>query len=76
MSKYPILLSFYSELSKFNNINPQKRQTKGKKVTVYDDASELCNEDLEIYLSSIINTWRRSKRRKRIKDFNSKQIIN
>ena len=33
MSKYQILLSFYRDLNKFNNLNPQKEHTKGKKVT-------------------------------------------
>ena len=49
MSKYPILFSFYSNLNKFNNLNPQKESTKKKNVTVYDNASELHNEYLEIY---------------------------
>ena len=30
-SKYPILLYFYSDLNKFNNLNPQKEETKEKK---------------------------------------------
>ena len=47
-SKYLILLSFYSNLNKFNNLNPQKESTKEKKATVYDNASELYNEYLEI----------------------------
>ena len=46
MSKYPILLSFYSDVNKFNNLNPQKESTKEKKVTVYDNAPELYNEYL------------------------------
>ena len=41
MPKYPILLSFYSELNKFNNINPRKGRTKDQKVTVYDNSSKL-----------------------------------
>ena len=49
MSKYPILYSFYTELNKFNDINYQKVRTKHKKVPVYDKASELYNEYLEIY---------------------------
>ena len=43
MSKYAILLSFYSNLNKFHNLNLQKESTKEKKVTVYDNASELNN---------------------------------
>ena len=49
-SKYPILFSLCSELNKFNNINPRKRQ-KDKKATAYDNASELYNEYLEIYFT-------------------------
>ena len=50
--KYPILLSFYSDLNKFKNPNPQKESTNEKKKTTvyYDNASELYNEYLEIYL--------------------------
>ena len=33
-SKYPILFSFYNDLSKSNNINPQKGCTKDKTATV------------------------------------------
>ena len=43
MSKYPILLSFYSNLNKFNNLNPQKGRTKDKKAAVYNNTSELFN---------------------------------
>ena len=42
-SKYPILFSFYSDLNKFNDLNPQKESTKGEKAIVYDNASELYN---------------------------------
>ena len=48
-SKYPILLSFYSDLNESNNFNPQKESTKEKNLTAYDHASELYNEHLEIY---------------------------
>ena len=58
MSKYPILFSFYSELNKFNNINPGKGGTKDKKVTVYDNASELCNEYVEIDFSQYMTLFR------------------
>ena len=42
---------FYSELNKFNSINPWKEQTKDKKATVYDKALKLYNEYLEIYFN-------------------------
>ena len=42
---------FYSDLNKFNNLNPKKESTKEKKVTLYDNASELFNEYLEIYFN-------------------------
>ena len=47
--KYPILASFYNELSKSNSLKLRKRHTKEKKVTAYDNASGLYNEFLEIY---------------------------
>lgn len=46
-----MFLSFCSTLNKFNNINPQNKDTEKKKVTVYNNASEQCNEYLEIYLN-------------------------
>ena len=46
-SKYPILFLFYSELKKFNNINPQKEHRNEKKA-VYNNATELYNEYLEV----------------------------
>ena len=58
--KYSILLSFYSNLNKFNNLNPQKVSTKEKKVTtVHDNASEL-NIILLIYFLKhiiMIDVW-------------------
>ena len=45
-SKYPFLLSFYSDLNKFNNLNSPKESTKERKVSVYDNPSELYNEYL------------------------------
>ena len=45
-------IQFYScsiDLSKFNNLNPQKESTKEEKVTVYENSSELYNDYLEIY---------------------------
>ena len=47
-SKYPFLLSFYSDLNKFNNLNPQKESTKERKVSVYDNASQLYSECLGV----------------------------
>ena len=40
-SKYPIFLSFHSDLNKFHNLNPRKGRTKDIKATVYDNALEL-----------------------------------
>ena len=34
-SKYSILLSFYSNLNKFNNVNPQQESTKEKSDCVW-----------------------------------------
>ena len=48
-SKYPILLSFYNNLNKFNNINPRKERTKEEKSAVHNNASELYNEYLGLY---------------------------
>ena len=50
-SKYPILLSLYSDLNKFNNLNPHKESTKEKKATVHENTSEIYNEYLEIYFN-------------------------
>ena len=49
MSKYPILALFCNELNKFNSLHSRKRRTKEKKQTVYDNASELRNEILQMY---------------------------
>ena len=49
MSRYQILFPFYRDLNKFNNLNPQKEHTRGKKATGYDDDSELYKVLLEIY---------------------------
>ena len=53
--KYPILFSLYSELNKFDNINPQKGCRKEKKETMHEKASELYNEYLEIYFNQYMN---------------------
>ena len=45
------MLSFYSNLNKFNNLNPQNESTKEKKATVYDNASELYNEYSKSYFA-------------------------
>ena len=74
MSKYPILLSFYSELKKFNNMNPQKGCTKGKKVIVYDNASELCSEYLEINFNQYM-TLSGTKKRKLGKKYDSEKTV-
>ena len=44
-------LSFYSDLNKFNHLNPPKGSIKEKNATVYDNASEIYNEYLEIYFN-------------------------
>ena len=41
--------SFYNELKKFNNLKPRNAGTIEKKMNVYDNASELYIEILEIY---------------------------
>ena len=38
--------SFYSDLNKFNNLNPPKGSIKEKNTTVYDNAPEIYNEYL------------------------------
>ena len=48
--KYTVLLSFYSDLNKFN-LNPRKWYTKDKKLTAYDNALELYNEYVKGYLN-------------------------
>ena len=51
-SKYPILFSIYSELKKFNSLNPPKAQdAQKKKNTVDGNASELYDEYPEIYFN-------------------------
>ena len=36
-SIYPVLLSFFNDLNKFNNPNVRKKRTKQKKTTAYDN---------------------------------------
>ena len=48
------LLSFYSDLNNFNNLNPQKESIKERNVSAYDNASELYNEYLQIYFDQYI----------------------
>ena len=48
-SKYPVSLSFYTDLNKFNSLKLQKESTKEEKATVHDNASELYNDYLGIY---------------------------
>ena len=49
-SKYPILVSLYNDLNKFNSLKPQRENKKVQKKSVYDNASELYNKYLGIYL--------------------------
>ena len=49
-SKYPILVSLYNDLNKFNSLKPQRENKKVQKESVYDNASELYNKYLGIYL--------------------------
>ena len=63
VSNYPCLFSFYSELNKCYIINPQKEWTKDKKALVYDNVSELYNENLEIYFKQDM-TFSDAKKRK------------
>ena len=62
-SKYPILFSFYSELNKFYYINPRKGRTKENKKPVYDKASELYNEYLEIFFNQYMTLSDANKRK-------------
>ena len=50
-SKCPILASSYNDLNTFNRLKLQKERTKEKKDRMYDNASEICNEFLEIYFN-------------------------
>ena len=52
--KYSFLFSFYNELNKFNSLKLLKETTIKKNETVYDNASELYNEYLEIYFDQYI----------------------
>ena len=49
MLKYAILLSLYTDLNKFDNLNSQQESTRERKETVYDNVSELYNEYLVIH---------------------------
>ena len=49
MLKYAVLLSFYTDLNKFDNLNSQQESTRERKETVYENASELYNEYLVIH---------------------------
>ena len=40
-SRHPFLLLFYNDLNKFDNLNPQKESAKERKVSVYNNASEI-----------------------------------
>ena len=57
------MLSFYSDLNKFNNLNQQTESTKEKKVSVYDSVSELYNEYLGIYFDqymTLSDAWEKN----------------
>ena len=46
---YMKISNFHNELNKFYSLKPPKENTKEKKVTVYDNASEIYNEYLPIH---------------------------
>ena len=48
-SKYSLLVKFFKYLNKFNKLKTKKERTKKEKLNVYDAASELYNELIEIY---------------------------
>ena len=50
---YSFLIRFFNDLDKSNKLMPQKEETKEKKTNVYNTASELYNDLLEIFF---INT--------------------
>ena len=50
---YSFLIRFFNDLDKSNKLMPQKEETKEKKTNVYNTASELHNDFLEIFF---INT--------------------
>ena len=50
---YSFLIRFFNDLDKSNKLMPQKEETKEKKTNVYNTASELYNDFLEIFF---INT--------------------
>ena len=52
-SMYSFLIRFFNDLDKSNKLMPQKEETKEKKTNVYNTASELYNDFLEIFF---INT--------------------
>ena len=54
---------FYSELNKFNSLNPQKGCTKEKTKAVYNNASELYNGYLEIYFNQYMTLSDATKRK-------------
>ena len=55
-------------------MNPQKGCTKGKKVIVYDNASELCSEYLEINFNQYM-TLSGTKKRKLGKKYDSEKTV-
>ena len=50
--------TFFNDLNKLNKLKPTKEETQKKKQTnVYDTASELYNDLLEIYLMNTMIYW-------------------
>ena len=89
IKKYLNLAEFYYDLDKFSKLEPRKEKPKEKKMNLYDNPTNLiCDtnaytnwsekEEEEADISSILTLegGEESKRRKRIKNINSKQTIN
>ena len=54
-SKHSFLVQLLNDSNKFNKLKPQKEETKKKKLNVYEQASELYNDSLGIYLMNTMN---------------------
>ena len=74
LSKHPILFLFCSELNKFSNTKPWKGRTKDKKAIVYNNASEIYNDYLEIYFNQYM-TRLDAKRRKLSDNYNPEKLF-
>ena len=46
---YSFLIGYFNNIDKFNKLKPKKKRNKAKKANVFDTASELYNDLLEIY---------------------------